>query len=60
MSGHELGPGIPSYGFTPAMVSENLAETFHGSDERFPVSQMAPAALTYYALVKDLGQSDLP
>lgn len=60
VQGHDMGPGIPAYGFTPAMVGSKLVETFHGSDERFPVSQMAPAALTYYALLKDLGNSDLP
>lgn len=57
--GHELGSGIPSYGFTPAMVPQAVVEAFHGSNERFPVSQMAPAALAYYALVKDLGQATL-
>ena len=48
--------GVPAYGFTPALVTADIVKTFHGSNERFPVSQFAPSAGTYFKIVQELAK----
>ena len=60
---HVIGAGqvspIPSYGFMPALISQELLHTFHGSDERFPLSEAIPATLSYHATVRRLASEPL-
>ncbi len=46
--------GVPSYGVTPAIVTVDVVSTFHGSNERFPVSQFAPSVRAYVKMVMKL------
>lgn len=39
--------GVPTYGFMPASLSQELLTTFHAIDERFPIDQMFGAQRTY-------------
>jgi acetylornithine deacetylase/succinyl-diaminopimelate desuccinylase-like protein len=45
---------IPSYGFFPAYLDADLVNTFHGSNERFPVKQIRPTLDKYYEVLKEL------
>jgi acetylornithine deacetylase/succinyl-diaminopimelate desuccinylase-like protein len=43
--------GIPCYGFFPILTDRSLVNTQHGSDERYPVADMAPSTKRYARVV---------
>lgn len=52
--GHAAFAGIPAYGFFPIVVRTGLISTQHGSDERFPVDEMAPGVRRYWRALEAL------
>jgi acetylornithine deacetylase/succinyl-diaminopimelate desuccinylase-like protein len=45
--------GVPAYGFMPALLSEELAASVHGLDERVPVEELERALrVTYRVLLR--------
>lgn len=45
--------GVPAYGFMPFLITQEVASTPHGPDERLPVDQLGPAIrIVYDALRK--------
>ncbi len=52
-AGSSLAP-IRSYGFFPAILASELTATIHGSDERLPMAQAAPATRIYVDAVGGL------
>jgi hypothetical protein len=55
-SGSTLAP-VPSYGFYPVVLAEDLAGTIHGSNERMPLSQVGTATRIYLEAMRALAQS---
>lgn len=49
---------IPSYGFMPVFLDAELVASMHGSNERFPLDQVAPALFRYSQVLKALIAND--
>ncbi len=54
-AGSKMTP-IACYGFLPTVLSEGLTGTIHGSNERFPVSQIRPSYKIYTNVVLKLAR----
>jgi acetylornithine deacetylase/succinyl-diaminopimelate desuccinylase-like protein len=52
--------GIPTYGFMPASVSEDVLKTFHAIDERVPVDVLVPSVHVYTEVVYRLANGIAP
>jgi acetylornithine deacetylase/succinyl-diaminopimelate desuccinylase-like protein len=48
---------IPAYGFFPLYMTEELLASYHGSNERFPVKEIAGTVEKYFAVLKELASS---
>jgi acetylornithine deacetylase/succinyl-diaminopimelate desuccinylase-like protein len=46
--------GVPAFGFMPFLVTQELASTPHGTDERLPVDQLAPAIRIVYEALRQM------
>ena len=52
--------GIPSYGISPILISDEDGSRMHGVDERIPAKSLQPAVEFLYALVVDLAGAKEP
>jgi acetylornithine deacetylase/succinyl-diaminopimelate desuccinylase-like protein len=44
--------GVPAYGFMPFLITQEVAATAHGLDERLPVDQLGPAIRIVYEALR--------
>jgi acetylornithine deacetylase/succinyl-diaminopimelate desuccinylase-like protein len=44
--------GVPAYGFMPFLITQEIAATAHGLDERLPVDQLGPAIRIVYEALR--------
>lgn len=49
---------IPSYGFLPVFLDAELVATMHGSNERFPLDEVAPGVFRYSQVLRNLVAND--
>ena len=52
--------GIPAYGISPILISDEDGSRLHGIDERIPAKSLQPAVEFLYALVVDLAGDPSP
>jgi len=52
--------GIPAYGISPILISDEDGSRLHGIDERIPAKSLQPAVEFLYALVVDLAGDPNP
>lgn len=52
--------GVPSYGLLPAIMSEELMESIHYFDERFPIDELDKGIEVYARLIKNLLELEEP
>ena len=52
--------GIPAYGISPILISDEDGSRLHGIDERIPAKSLQPAVEFLYALVVDLAGEQNP